>query len=169
MTQPPLLEVKDFALEFRTRGGTVRAIEGIDLSLRKGEIVGLVGESGSGKSVLSYACSASATAPRASRRGAPCSAAWTCCVRDESELADLRGREISMIFQSPRTALNPIRRVGLQIEDVLRRHAAAPGVDLGTQPEASARCRRCATWPSPTPSGAFRPTPSRCPGACASA
>jgi len=48
----------------------------------------------------------------------------------ESALADLRGREISMIFQSPRTALNPIRQVGLQIQDVLRRHAAAPGADL---------------------------------------
>ena len=55
MSQPPLLEVRDFSLEFRTRGGTVRALEGINLSLHKGEIVGLVGESGSGKSVLSYA------------------------------------------------------------------------------------------------------------------
>ena len=55
MSQPPLLEVKDFSLEFRTRGGVVRALEGIDLQLHKGEIVGLVGESGSGKSVLSYA------------------------------------------------------------------------------------------------------------------
>ena len=50
----------------------------------------------------------------------------------EDQMRDLRGREISMIFQSPRTALNPIRPVGLQIEDVLRRHAAARGADLGT-------------------------------------
>ncbi|MFO1328366.1 MAG: ABC transporter ATP-binding protein [Rubrivivax sp.] len=121
--QPPLLEVTDFSLEFRTRGGTVRALQHIDLQLRKGEIVGLVGESGSGKSVLSYAllgisdAAATVTAGRARFAGADL------LQLPERALADLRGREISMIFQSPRTALNPIRRVGRQIEDVLRRHA----------------------------------------------
>ncbi|MBN8489738.1 MAG: ATP-binding cassette domain-containing protein, partial [Burkholderiales bacterium] len=53
--QPPLLEVEGLDLEFRTRGGTVHALQGVGLQLRRGEIVGLVGESGSGKSVLSYA------------------------------------------------------------------------------------------------------------------
>ena len=51
----PLLDVQDFSLQFRTRGGTVHALERVNLRLQKGEIVGLVGESGSGKSVLSYA------------------------------------------------------------------------------------------------------------------
>jgi peptide/nickel transport system ATP-binding protein len=130
--QPPLLEVRDFGLEFRTRGGVVRALEGIDLVVRKGETVGLVGESGSGKSVLSYAMlgisdrAARVTSGRAVFGGIDLLGA------DASALADLRGREISMIFQSPRTALNPIRPVGLQIEDVLRRHAAARGADLAT-------------------------------------
>jgi peptide/nickel transport system ATP-binding protein len=121
--QPPLLEVSDFSLEFRTRSGTVRALQHIHLQLRKGEIVGLVGESGSGKSVLSYAllgisdAAATVTSGRALFGGADL------LRMPERQLADLRGREISMIFQSPRTALNPIRRVGRQIEDVLRRHA----------------------------------------------
>ena len=77
--QPPLLDVKDFSLEFRTRGGTVRALEGIDLQLHKGEIVGLVGESGSGKSVLSLR-DAGHQRPRGARhrRQRRCSAAWTC-------------------------------------------------------------------------------------------
>lgn len=126
----PLLAVRDFGLEFRTRSGTVRAIEGVGLTMRRGEIVGLVGESGSGKSVLSYALlgisdrAARVTGGEALFEGQDLLAA------DEAALADLRGREISMIFQSPRTALNPIRPVGLQIEDVLRRHAVARGPDL---------------------------------------
>jgi peptide/nickel transport system ATP-binding protein len=131
MSQPPLLEVKDFSLEFRTRGGVVRALEGIDLSLNKGEIVGLVGESGSGKSVLSYAMLGISDRAAKVTGGSAVFGGMDLLAASEAELADLRGREISMIFQSPRTALNPIRRVGKQLEDVLRRHAAAPGVDLG--------------------------------------
>jgi peptide/nickel transport system ATP-binding protein len=130
MTQPPLLEVKDFSLEFRTRGGVVRALEGIDLQLHKGEIVGLVGESGSGKSVLSYAMLGISDRAARVTGGSAVFGGMDLLSADEAVLADLRGREISMIFQSPRTALNPIRRVGQQLQDVLRRHAAAPGADL---------------------------------------
>jgi peptide/nickel transport system ATP-binding protein len=131
MTQPPLLQVKDFSLEFRTRGGVVRALEGIDLQLHKGEIVGLVGESGSGKSVLSYAMLGISDRAARVTGGSAMFGGMDLLTASESQLADLRGREISMIFQSPRTALNPIRRIGHLLEDVLRRHAAAPGVDLG--------------------------------------
>jgi peptide/nickel transport system ATP-binding protein len=131
MSQPPLLDVRDFGLEFRTRGGVVRALEGIDLQLHKGEIVGLVGESGSGKSVLSYALLGISDRAARITGGSAVFGGMDLLKASEAELADLRGREISMIFQSPRTALNPIRRVGQQLQDVLRRHAAAPGVDLG--------------------------------------
>ena len=118
-----LLEVEGLAVEFQTRTGTVRALDDISFTLRRGEILGVVGESGSGKSVLSYALMGllDAAARRPSGR----------IVFGGQELdpqgkavAALRGREMSMIFQSPRTALNPIRRVGRQIEDVLRRHGA---------------------------------------------
>lgn len=125
MSQPALLDVKGFGLEFRTRSGTVRALEGIDLQLHKGEIVGLVGESGSGKSVLSYAMLGISDAAARVTGGSAVFGGIDLLKADERTLADLRGREISMIFQSPRTALNPIRPVGLQIEDVLRRHAVA--------------------------------------------
>ncbi len=131
MTQPPLLDVKDFGLEFRTRGGAVHALESIDLSVNKGEIVGLVGESGSGKSVLSYAMLGISDRAARVTGGSAVFGGMDLLKAGERDLADLRGREISMIFQSPRTALNPIRRVGDQLEDVLRRHAAAPGADLG--------------------------------------
>ena len=129
--QPPLLDVRGFGLEFRTRSGTVRALEGIDLTLRKGEIVGLVGESGSGKSVLSYALMGISDRAARVTGGTAMFGGLDLLQADEHTLADLRGREIGMIFQSPRTALNPIRPVGRQIEDVLRRHAAARGPDLG--------------------------------------
>ncbi len=129
--QPPLLEVRDFSLEFRTRSGTVRALEAINLTLRKGEMLGLVGESGSGKSVLAYAMLGISDRAARITGGTVMYGGMDLLQADEATLADLRGREISMIFQSPRTALNPIRPVGQQIEDVLRRHAAARGPDLG--------------------------------------
>jgi peptide/nickel transport system ATP-binding protein len=121
--QPPLLDVSDFSLEFRTRGGTVRAIQHVNLQLNKGEIVGLVGESGSGKSVLSYALLGISDAAAKVTSGSALFGGIDLLQAPEAQLSELRGREISMIFQSPRTALNPIRRVGRQIEDVLRRHA----------------------------------------------
>jgi peptide/nickel transport system ATP-binding protein len=132
--QPPLLAVSNFGLEFRTRSGTVRALEGINLTLKKGEIVGLVGESGSGKSVLSYALLGISDRAARVTSGSAVFGGLDLLKADERTLADLRGREIGMIFQSPRTALNPIRTVGQQIEDVLRRHAAVgsgKGPDLG--------------------------------------
>ena len=131
MSAPPLLDVQGFGLEFRTRSGTVRALEGINLRIHKGEIVGLVGESGSGKSVLSYALLGISDRAAKVTGGSALFGGLDLLQADERALADLRGREISMIFQSPRTALNPIRSVGKQIEDVLRRHAGARGADLG--------------------------------------
>ena len=125
MSQPPLLDVRDFSLEFRTRSGTVHALQNVNLRLAKGEIVGLVGESGSGKSVLSYAMLGISDAAARVTGGSAMFGGIDLLKAPESRLSDLRGREISMIFQSPRTALNPIRPVGLQIEDVLRRHAVA--------------------------------------------
>ncbi|MDH4390147.1 MAG: ABC transporter ATP-binding protein [Aquabacterium sp.] len=129
--QPPLLDVRGFSLEFRTRSGTVRALEGVDLAVRRGEIVGLVGESGSGKSVLSYALLGISDAAAKVTAGTAVFGGMDLLQADEATLAGLRGREISMVFQSPRTALNPIRTVGDQLQDVLRRHAAATGPDLG--------------------------------------
>jgi peptide/nickel transport system ATP-binding protein len=127
---PPLLSVRDFSLEFRTRSGTVHALEKINFDLYKGEIVGLVGESGSGKSVLSYAMLGISDRAAKVTQGSVNFGGMELLSASESELAQLRGREISMIFQSPRTALNPIRSVGQQIEDVLRRHAMASGANL---------------------------------------
>jgi peptide/nickel transport system ATP-binding protein len=120
---PLLLDVRDLVLDFRTRQGRVQALDQISLTLRRGEILGVVGESGSGKSVLAYAIMGLMDPAAKIRGGTLHFAGRNMLGATDTELADTRGREISMIFQSPRTALNPIRRVGSQIEDVLRRHA----------------------------------------------
>jgi len=123
MTATPLLDVRDLTVEFATRRGTVRAVQHVNISLAKGETLGIVGESGSGKSVTSYAVMR--ILDRAGRIAEGAVTFSGINVRDasESEMRNLRGREISMIFQNPRAALNPIRKVGKQIEDVLRQHS----------------------------------------------
>ena len=92
--QPALLDVRDFGLEFRTRSGTVQALQGVNLSLRKGEIVGLVGESGSGKSVLSYALLGISDRAARITGGRAVFGGLDLLKADERTLADLRGREI---------------------------------------------------------------------------
>ena len=121
----PLLEVRDLTVEFATRRGTVRAIQHVDVNIGKGETVGIVGESGSGKSVTSYAILRILDRVGRVAEGSIHYSGIDLAHIPESEMADIRGREISMIFQNPRAALNPIRAVGRQIEDVLIRHVQA--------------------------------------------
>ncbi|MFM1879951.1 MAG: hypothetical protein RLZZ344_185 [Pseudomonadota bacterium] len=121
----PLLSVNNLSVEFRTRQGSVTAVKDVSFALHRGQTIGIVGESGSGKSVTSYAVmrildrAGSITAGSAEFSGIRLDQA------PESLMKDLRGREISMIFQNPRAALNPIRKVGEQIADVLIEHAQA--------------------------------------------
>lgn len=125
MTAIPLLDVRDLTVEFSTRRGIVRAVEHVNIAIGKGETVGIVGESGSGKSVTSYAVMR--ILDRAGRI-AEGSAHFTnidVATASEEEMRNLRGREVSMIFQNPRAALNPIRKIGRQIEDVLLEHVKA--------------------------------------------
>jgi peptide/nickel transport system ATP-binding protein len=119
----PLLDVRDLTVEFHTRRGTVRAVEHVNLTVPKGETVGIVGESGSGKSVTSYAVMRILDRAGRIADGAVTFSGLDLRAAPESEMRDLRGREMSMIFQCPRLALNPIRKIGKQIEDVLLQHA----------------------------------------------
>lgn len=120
-----MLSVKDLAVSFQTRRGTVDAVRGISFELSKGEILGIVGESGSGKSVTSYALMRILDLGGVIKSGEAIYSGVDLRRSTEKNMRDIRGREISMIFQNPRAALNPIRKVGHQIEDVLRRHAKA--------------------------------------------
>ena len=125
MVAIPLLDIQDLTVEFATRRGIVRAVEHINITLAKGETLGIVGESGSGKSVTSYAVMR--ILDRAGRIAEGSVHFTGLDVRNapEDAMRDLRGREMSMIFQNPRAALNPIRKVGRQIEDVLLQHVQA--------------------------------------------
>ena len=131
MTGVPLLDVKDLTVQFATRRGTVTAVRSVDVSVAKGETVGIVGESGSGKSVTSYAVMRILDRAGKIAGGSITFSGIDVGQATDEAMADLRGREVSMIFQNPRMALNPIRKVGDQIEDVLKRHAQATGSDAG--------------------------------------
>ncbi len=120
-----MLSVKDLAVSFGTRRGEVEAVRDVSFDLAKGEILGIVGESGSGKSVTSYALMRILDAGGTIKAGEITYSGVDLRRSAEREMRSIRGREISMIFQNPRAALNPIRKVGHQIEDVLRQHARA--------------------------------------------
>jgi peptide/nickel transport system ATP-binding protein len=122
MTAQPLLDVHDLTVEFSTRRGIVKAVQHVNISVAKGETLGIVGESGSGKSVTSYAVMRILDRAGKIADGSVMFSGIDVKAASENEMRDLRGREISMIFQNPRAALNPIRKVGDQIEDVLRQH-----------------------------------------------
>lgn len=119
----PALLVEDLSVEFRTRGGIVKALERVNFHVAKGETIAVVGESGSGKSVTAYAVMGILDPAARVTSGRAVLGALDLLKTDLHTLATVRGREIAMIFQNPRTALNPIRRVGDQIADVLLRHA----------------------------------------------
>lgn len=120
-----MLSVKDLSVAFKTRKGQVNAVRGISFDLAPGETLGIVGESGSGKSVTSYALMRILDAGGRISAGDVTWNGRDLRAASESAMRQVRGREISMIFQNPRAALNPIRKVGHQIEDVLRRHGRA--------------------------------------------
>ncbi|MCD8515708.1 MAG: ABC transporter ATP-binding protein [Burkholderiaceae bacterium] len=118
----PLLTLDHLRVDFQTRHGVVHAVQDISLSLSRGETLGIVGESGSGKSVTSYALMGLLDRAGRVTSGRAVYSGIDLLPTDESTMRDIRGREISMIFQNPRAALNPIRTVGDQIADVLLQH-----------------------------------------------
>jgi oligopeptide/dipeptide ABC transporter ATP-binding protein len=158
---PARLELRDLTVEIPTVTGWITPVNRVSFSLREGESLGIVGESGSGKTMLSLAllgllppgARASGEAwlmPRdaaADRRGENLPSL------PPDEMRKLRGREISMIFQEPMTALNPVMRIGAQIEEAIRVHDAAAShenvrrraiaaLDRASVPDPEARARQ---------------------------
>jgi dipeptide transport system ATP-binding protein len=117
-----LLEIRNLSVDFRTKAGLFRAVEGFDLTIDEGDVLAIVGESGSGKSVAMLAVmgllpwTANITADRMSFDG------HDLLSLSRRERRAIRGRDMSMIFQEPMTSLNPCFTVGFQITEMLAAH-----------------------------------------------
>jgi ABC-type dipeptide/oligopeptide/nickel transport system ATPase component len=119
---PPLLEVRNLTVEFATAQGSVTAVRDVSFQIAPGEVLGLVGESGSGKSVSALAI-LRLLPPQARIRGYIRFCGEELLAIPEAEMRHVRGAGISMIFQEPMTALNPVMRVGDQIAEAVLAHA----------------------------------------------
>jgi oligopeptide/dipeptide ABC transporter ATP-binding protein len=117
-----LLEVKDLRTVFKTREGEVKAVDGVSFELDRGKTLGIVGESGCGKSVTASSIMGIVMPPGKVVGGSVMFDGRELIGRKESELENIRGREIAMIFQDPMTSLNPTLKIGTQITEVLERH-----------------------------------------------
>ncbi|WP_031469130.1 ABC transporter ATP-binding protein [Sciscionella sediminilitoris] len=118
---PPLLVVEDLSIAFDTEEGTARAVENVSLRVDSGQVVGLVGESGSGKSVVSAAILG--LLPNTARvTGSVRFQGTELLGRTESQLRELRGNEIAVVFQDALSALNPVLKVGDQLAEAIRVH-----------------------------------------------
>ncbi|MGB7402081.1 MAG: ABC transporter ATP-binding protein [Arcobacter sp.] len=121
------LKIDNLSIDFKTRNGTVHGLKNASMDIQKGEILGVIGESGSGKSITAFTVMGLLDSAGSVTNGKIEFEGFALTNVKEKDLKEIRGREISMIFQNPRAALNPIRCVGKQIEDVLIcHHQASP-------------------------------------------
>lgn len=122
MAEPLLLEVKNLNIEFHDHLIPETVVYDFDLELKAGEIVGLVGESGSGKSMSALAIAGLLSRRDMHKKGQILFDGLDLLTCERSKLRKIQGNEISMIFQEPMTSLNPVKRIGWQIEESLRIH-----------------------------------------------
>ena len=119
---PPLLEVKNLTVAYETRQGAVKAVEDVNLTIERGEVIGLVGESGCGKSTLGMALLRLVRPPGRIVGGQILFNGRDILKISNEEMRQLRGRHISMVFQDPMTSLNPLQRIGDHIVETIRVH-----------------------------------------------
>ncbi len=142
----PLLAVEDLHTSFRTSRGTVHAVDGVSLSVGRGRTLGIVGESGSGKTVLSRSIMGLLPQHDVVRSGTVRFAGHELTAMDHRELRQVWGAELSMIFQDPMTALNPVKRIGKQVTESLRLHL---GMDRSEAKANTVELLRSVGIPSP--------------------
>ncbi len=125
-----VLEVKNLKTYFYTEDGVVKAVDGVDFYIKRGEVLGLVGESGCGKSVTSLSIMRLVGVPGKIIEGEIRFQDTNLLKLPEADMVQMRGNRISMIFQQPQSSLNPVFRVGDQIAEVLNIHRSL-GKDAG--------------------------------------
>ena len=116
-----MLSIKDLKVDFTVDGRVIRVLHGIDLDLEKGETLGLVGESGCGKSVTCMAAMR-LLGEKAKVTGSVLYNNYDILELSDTDMENIRGREIAMIFQDPVVSLNPVMKIGTQINEVLKLH-----------------------------------------------
>ncbi|MCE5202487.1 MAG: ABC transporter ATP-binding protein [Synergistaceae bacterium] len=119
-----LLEVKNLRTYFDIFRGTVKSVDGVDFTLKTGEILGIVGESGGGKSVTGFSILRLIDYPGRIAEGEVLFNGEDLVKKSEDEMRHIRGKEISMIFQDPMTSLNPLQTIGRQIDEMLCLHTS---------------------------------------------
>jgi peptide/nickel transport system ATP-binding protein len=118
----PLVEIRDLRLQFRTYAGIVHALNGIDLEIYERDMLGLVGETGCGKSMTGLAILGLVPQGGEVVAGSIRFRGEELLTKSESEMQQIRGARIAMVFQDPATSLNPLFTIGQQLETVMRRH-----------------------------------------------
>ncbi len=122
MKDKPILQIKNLNISFNSDRGPIRAVNDLNLEINKGEIFGIVGESGSGKTVTSLSIIKLLSESSASIQGQILFQNQNLLRLSESKIQSIRGKEISMVFQDPMSALNPVFTIGNQIEEVIKLH-----------------------------------------------
>jgi len=118
----PIIEIKGLTIQYPTFEGPVKAVEDFDLSIKKGEVIGLVGESGCGKSTLGLAIQGLLRPPGKIVSGEILFRGEDIVKKTDNELRKIRGRSISMVFQDPMTSLNPLIRVDKHFFETIKAH-----------------------------------------------
>ena len=122
MKQDNLLEVKNLTTRFKLDDGILTAVDGISFEVGRNQTVGIVGESGCGKSVTSFSILQLVAPPGKVAEGEIIFDGQDLLKLSKKEMRKIRGKKISMIFQEPMTSLNPVFRIGKQIEEVIELH-----------------------------------------------
>ncbi len=148
----PLLEIRGLSVSYRTRGGTVPAVQGVDLDVRPGQVTAVVGESGSGKSTTAHAITRLLPGNGGIDAGTVRFGRHDLATLSEAELRTVRGARIGLVPQDPSVSLNPVKRIGDQVAEVLRIHhlatrRSAPAeaiavLDRAGLPDAAVRARQ---------------------------
>jgi peptide/nickel transport system ATP-binding protein len=121
----PLLEIRGLSVSYRTRAGTVPAVRGVDLDVWPGQVTAVVGESGSGKSTTAHAITRLLSGNGAIDAGTIRFGRHDLATLSEAELRTVRGARIGLVPQDPTVSLNPVKRIGDQVSEVLRIHGLA--------------------------------------------